>query len=147
MEFTLKKKGNAAYPSNEFAQESFDKIPDGTLFKGEFVKGRNYMNLQRYMVFIGVLWRNMDFEMQKRFGVSRKFRKALEWISGNREIIPRKNGPDIEIVGSVSYESIKSEDEFKQKFSALIDAALEYFPTWTKEDIQKIVENEIINFM
>jgi len=148
MEFVLKKRPDGLIePGNEFAEEKLAKIKAGTLFKGEYVGTRNYGNLQRYHVFIGKLWDNMDDEMKLRFKNDERFRKALEWISGNREIIPRKNGDDVQIVGSVSYESVPSEAEFKELFSKLIDAALEYFPTWTRADMIGIIEQEIIHFI
>ena len=50
-------------------------------------------------------------------------------------------------MATVSFESIKDETEFRKVFNLVIDAALEYFPTWTKEDMQKIAFNEIMNFM
>ena len=147
MQFFLKKASDfSASPASEFDVEKFTKVTVGHLIKCEYVKSRNYRNLQRYHVLIAILWENMDIDMQNRFVTKDRFRKALEYLAGYVDRLPRKDGTYIEIVGSIAFDVIKSEHEFQMVFSKVIDAALEYFPTWTRADMRNAVENEILNF-
>ena len=147
MTFMLRKNNYGTFePASEYDGDAASKVKVGNLIKCENNRNRNYANLQRYMVFISTLWDNMDDDMQRRFGTKDKFRKALEYLAGWRESLPRRYGTTIEIAASISFDAIKDETEFQEVFSKVIDAALEYFPSWTRADMQNLVQNEIMLF-
>ena len=146
MIFFLKLNGHF-YPASKQDEEICQKIPPATLIKCEYVKGRNYQNLQRLHVLFHILWENMDNDWQKYFGTIDNFRYSVEWDAAIIDIFPTMDGKKIRRLKSISYESMKTEEEFRDAFSKIIDSLLKYFEKWTKKEMIKSVENEIINFI
>ncbi len=145
--FMKKASAFVASPAGSVAEESFEKVKPGDLIKCEYIKSRNYENLQRYMVFIEILWQNMEESIQAKFGNKDNFRHAIEFSSGAREkVFDFDTRQYVESRKSISFESM-DEIAFKAIFSSIIDTALEFFKNWTKPDMLEVVENEIINFI
>lgn len=143
--FAEKSRDGRLIPASLTDKEKFEKIPQGALVKIEYIKSRNYRNLQRYHVLIEYLWSSLDFAISAQFGNKEAFRKSLEYLAGNK-IMLEIDGKPIYIVGSISYEAMPDEKEFEEHFDKLIDAALLYMPNWTKEQIKNDVDKIILNF-
>jgi hypothetical protein len=148
MSFTLKKHSDGSFhPVDEHSQEESIKVPYGALIKCEFIKNRNYGNLQRYHVAIDVAWKNMLDEYRERFSSKDKFRKFVEGMAGHCTEYKLKDGSIMRVVDSISYESIKSEDEFNEIFDRVLDVLIKFTPAWTKEDFVNVVEQELLGFV
>ena len=148
MNFTLKKHTDGSFwPNDEYSQESAVNVPYGALIKCEFVKSRNYGNLQRYHVAIGVAWENMLDEYRERFSSKDKFRKFVEGMAGHCTDYKMKDGSTMRVVDSISFESIKSEDEFNEIFDNVLNVLLKFTPAWTKDDFVNVVEQTLIGFV
>jgi len=120
MIFFLKINGDI-YPASAEDDRILRKIPPSSIFKCEYVKGRNYQNHKRYFAFIEIL-----FDSQEKFKDENVFRKYLEIRAGYGTPVVINNLTMI-MPDSIAYERL-DESEFRKLFSRVIDAALIEFP-------------------
>jgi len=135
----FKKTAQGLIPATEDAQILFDKIPFGDLCKGEYIKKRNYKNLQRFIKFI-----DAAFDMQDFYEDKEHFRKSVQMIGGHYEelIIIGKKGeePTVQFIPkSISFDEM-DELEFSALFKKCVTGYLGRYGTgMTEEEFMRII--------
>ena len=139
MKELFKKTEQGLIPASEEAMDLFNKIPTNELCQVEYIKKRNYKNLQRFMKFI-----NVAFDMQDFYDNKTQFRKSVQMIGGHYEeliIIGRKGEESTVqfIPKSINFEEM-DELKFQPLFKRCVTGYLNRYGTgMTEQEFMRII--------
>ncbi len=112
--------GQTYLPAGDEAFEKSVKIPEGELVVIEYIRGRNYPFLQKFMVLTKIAFDNLP-EKFGHFRNREEFRKALIFEAGHYDIRKDMKGNEVREPKSISYDSIPDDIEFEQIYNDVLD--------------------------
>ena len=133
MEFYASKCDGVLIGVSEDDQQKIAGLGRDTVVKCETNKNRNYKNLQRFMVFIGIA-----FDMQEKETNIDSLRTIIEIRAGHYIVVGRTDSTFYLAPKSISFEKMTDEEEFKAVFKKCIDAYL----NWRNETHEHSLSNE-----
>jgi len=130
--------GHSYTPADDEAFDKSRKVPPDEYVVIEYVRGRNYPFLQKFMVMTQIAFDNLP-EKFGHFKNKDELRKALIFEAGHYNIRKDMKGNVVREPKSISYDSIPDDIEFEQIYNDVLDIVYAMFDS-------EFVDKHLINF-
>jgi len=151
-ELYLKRTPQGLGPDDQISADYLAKIKLGSRVKCKIAKQRNPEFHKKFFALLNTgykFW--VPGEITSKYGVPEKnfdqFRSDVIILAGYYDVAIRLNGETRVTAKSISFGKME-QDDFEKLYSAVIDVLLKnIFVGYSSEDVVKLAEQEIINFM